>query len=942
MGIGNSEAKVFIHNFLTYLLAAGPHRCGLIGGRHLLAALAFFIICVGAFGEDSDVPIRYERIVLDNGLTVIVHEDHKVPIVAINVWYHVGSKNEKPGKTGLAHLFEHFMFSGSQNFRGTFLDALQDVGATDIGGNTDFDRTEFFEDVPRSALDHALWMESDRMGHLFNVLDDKNLATQRGVVENEKRQDENQPYGTAHQIIAENSYPNGHPYSWTRIGSMQDLSGLTINDIKEWAAAYYRPSNAVLVLAGDIDLGTAAEKVRKYFSDIPPGPAISAQREWIAKIAGNHLTSLQDHVPHDRVYAVWNIPGYGSAEGDYLKLVALCLGQSNLSRLYKRLVQGNEIASDVQAVVEEHEIGSQFIITADARPGQSLAALEDQIEDELRRFVKSGPGSQELMQAKTEYLGRFLRAIDRIGAPGGKSDVLAQGQVFSGDPGAYNIQLHRIQSATVQQLQGAARGWLSDGVYVLEVRALPKYKAAMESADRSKPPSPGLLPQVKLPALERGTLSNGLHIIVVQRHEIPVVDFNLELDAGFAADQAAAPGTARLVTALLDGGTVARTASQISEEQASLGAHMLARSDLDTTDIWLSALKQNLDRSLDLYADIILHPTFQEAEFQRRRKEQLSTIQTEEATPLPLALRLLPPLLYGARHAYGEPFTGSGTKASISKLSRIDLVSFHEKWFRPNHSTLIVVGDTTLSEIEPAIQRCFGAWKPGNPPVKDIRIAERASTPRMYVVDRPGATQSVVVAGELVSPQNDRDKIAAETMNNLLGGTFGGRINLDLREEKHWSFGAASRLLDARGQGMFVVIAPVQSDKTADTVVEIEALLRAVLRDKPPTADELRKAQNRETMSLAGSLETIDDLIDALKKQVRFGLPDDYYEKYIDRVRALQLPDIEAAANHVIQPDNLTWIIVGDRAKIEAKLRDTRLSEIQFLNTDGTLLPSKR
>ena len=900
--------------------------------RLLLASLA---LCAGAFAQSAGVDIPYQKFVLNNGLTVVVHEDHKAPIVAVNIWYHVGSKNEKPGKTGFAHLFEHLMFGGSENFHGRYIDAMERIGATDLNGTTNNDRTNYFEDVPTSALDYTLWLESDRMGHLLGSFDQKTLDLQRGVVQNEKRQGENQPYGVTEQLITENTYPAGHPYSWTVIGSMQDLNAASMSDVKEWFRTYYGPSNAVLVLAGDIDFNTAKQKVEKYFGDIPAGPPIAKQEAWVAKMTGAHRGYVQDRVPQARIYKVWNVPKYGTADLDYLDLVSDCLSQGKVSRLYKRLVYDDQIATDVRAEVDAREIGSQFDIIGTARPGQDLSKVEKEIDEELARFLETGPTERELERVKTQYMARFIRGVDRIGGFGGKSDVLARGQAFLGDAGAYKVELKRVQDATPEDLKSAARRWLSDGVYALEVHPFPSYKTDSTGADRSKLPETGTPPELKLPTLERATLSNGLKVILAERHEIPVADFWLQVNAGYAADQFASPGTASMTTSLLDGGTHKRTALQISEETALLGAQLRASSNLDTSTVFLSALKNNLDRSLELYADVILNPVFPEEDFLRLQKQRLAAIQREKVSPFAMALRVFPGLLYGPDHAYGNPLTGSGTEASVSKLTREDLAKFHGTWFKPNDSTLVVAGDTTLGELTPKLEKLFAGWKSGDVPKKNIGTVEYPPKPVVYILDKPGALQSVILAGEIAPPRNNPDEIAIETMNNILGGNFGARINMNLREDKHWSYGAQSVLIGARGQRPFIVVAPVQTDKTKESLAEIDKELRGILGDKPPTQEELAKVQANETLSLPGSRETIGEVGNSIETLVEYGLPDDYYDKYAGRVRALQVSDIEAAAKRVVRPGNLVWVVVGDRSKIEAGVRELNLGPVKFLDADG-------
>src|ERR1700683_1945433 len=472
----------------------------------------FLVLALGSGARAQQVDIPYGKFVLDNGLTVIVHEDHKAPIVAVNVWYHVGSKNEKPGRTGFAHLFEHLMFGGSQHAPGSYVKALELVGATDLNGTTYFDRTNYFENVPTSAVDYALFMESDRMG--FLDLSQKTLDLQRGVVENEKRQGENQPYRLTEEHFPENTYPAGHPYSWDVIGDMADLDAAAFKDVQEWFKNNYGPSNVVIVLAGDIDAKTAKEKVEKYFGEIPPGPPVAHQKIWIAKMRGTHRELTQERVPLPRIYMVWNVPQFGSPDADYLDLVSSCLGDGKTSRLYKRLVYDDQIASDVTVYADTREIGGQFVVQVTARPGHTLDEIEKAIDEEMARFLKNGPTPEELQRVQTQYLARFLRGIERIGGFGGKSDELAQYAVYTGNPEVYKITLQRIREATADNLKSAADRWLSDGKYIVEVQPFPEYTVAKTAVDRSKAPALGEPPTLKLPKLQRATLSNGLKIVL--------------------------------------------------------------------------------------------------------------------------------------------------------------------------------------------------------------------------------------------------------------------------------------------------------------------------------------------------------------------------------------------------------------------------------------------
>jgi zinc protease len=886
----------------------------------------------------KEIDIPYERFVLDNGLTVIVHEDHKAPIVAINMWYHVGSKNEKPGKTGFAHLFEHLMFGGSEHAPGRYVETMEKIGATDLNGTTNPDRTNYFEDVPTSAVDLTLWMESDRLGHLLGALDQKTLDLQRGVVQNEKREGENQPYGVTRQLLTQNTYPAGHPYSWTTIGEMADLDAASMKDVQEWFKTYYGPSNVVLVIAGDIGVKTAREKAEKYFGDIPAGPPVAHQEVWIAKMIGSHREIVQDRVPQARIYKAWNIPEYGSAEADYLDLVSDCLSQGKSSRFYKRLVYEDQIATDAAAFVDLREIGSQFRVQATVRAGQSLAQVEKELDEELARFLKNGPAPEELQRIKAQHEANFLRGIERIGGFGGKSDRLAINQVFRGSPDAYKISLKRVREATAEDLKAAANRWLSDGVYILEVHPFPDYKTAATGADRSKPPVPGAPPELKLPKLQRATLSNGLKVVLAERHEVPLVRLILAADAGFASDASTAPGTTNLAMQVLTDGTHTRNALQISDELESLGAQLRASSNLDLSFISLSALSAKLDPSLNLFADVVLNPSFPEKEVAREQKLVRSTIEREENTPQLIAMRVVPALLYGANHAYGNPLTGTGTIESVTKLTRADLVKFHDTWLRPNNSTMIVVGDTTLKQITPKLEKLFARWKNAEVPHKNVTTVAIAPKSEVYLIDKPGALQSVIVAAVIAPPRANPDEIAIEAMNDALGGTFGARININLREDKHWSYGARTVLRDARSQRPFLTIAPVQTDKTKESMAEINKEYRGIVGDHSIGDAELKKIQANETLRVPGSRETLDELGQAITDIVQFGLPDDYFETYGAKVSALKLADVNSAAKEVVRPDNLIWVVVGDRSKIEAGVKELNLGAFHLMNADGKVM----
>ena len=905
-----------------------------------IAALSSMLLLAFA-AHSAEIDIEYSEFTLDNGLRLIVHQDTKAPIVAINVWYHVGSRNEEPGKTGFAHLFEHLMFNGSENYNDEFFKPFERVGATNMNGTTWFDRTNYFENVPKTALDMALWMESDRMGHMLGAVTQERLDEQRGVVQNEKRQGDNQPYGLTQYSILEGVFPPGHPYSWSTIGSMEDLNAASLEDVHEWFKTYYGPNNAVIVIAGDVTPEEALAKVEQYFGDIPPGPPLAKTEAWTVKLSEDKRETMQDRVPQARIYKAWGAPHFREEDADLLQLADAVLTSGKTSRLYNRLVYTDQIATDVSSSQFAGDIAGYYQIIASAQPGGDLDAVERAIDEELERFLEEGPTREELQRARTRLTSGVIRGLEQVGGFGGKSDTLAQNAVYSGDPGFYKVSLERLENATPEAVQAAAQRWLGAGVYNLEVHPFPNLTAGDTSADRSRLPETLSFPEVRFDNFERDYLSNGVELIVARRDAIPVVNFSLRFDAGYASDQFGLPGTSSLAMSMLDEGTAKRSALEISDEAALLGARIGAGSGIDSSVVSLNALSENLDASLDLYADIILNPAFPEQELERLRRQRLAGIQQEKTQPVGMALRLFPKLLYGDDHAYSLPLTGSGTEESVGQITRESLVNYHQTWFRPNNATMIVVGDTTMADIKPKLERLFRRWEPADVPAKNISDVALRSGESVYIIDRPGAEQSVLLAANVAPRRGAGNEIAIESMNEIIGGSFTSRVNMNLREDKNWAYGAFTLMLDTEGQRPFIAYAPVQTDKTMESMAELKRELVEFLGDNPATDDELAKVKDNSTLSLPGRWETASAVLSDIGAIVTYGLDDDYWDTYAQNVRELSLDQINEAATNVIKPNNLVWVVVGDRAKIESRIRELEFGEITLLDVDGnTVVPT--
>jgi zinc protease len=901
--------------------------------RFLISAAAAAALAGASAAAAADISIPYEQFTLDNGLRVIVHEDRKAPIVAVSVWYHVGSKDEPEGRTGFAHLFEHIMYNGSEHYDGEWFEPLDEVGATEVNGTTWFDRTNYFQTVPTPALDRVLFMESDRMGHLLGAVTQAKLDEQRDVVKNEKRQGDNQPYGRMEYVTLAGLLPAGHPYAHSTIGSMEDLEAADLAAVKDWFREYYGAANAVLVLAGDIDAETARAKVQKYFGDIEAGPPLTRAEANAPKLASNKREIMYDRVPQVKIDRNWVAPGRTTREAVLLTLAAEALGGGKTSRLYQRLVYELELATNATAQLQDHELMSFYSVTLDPKRDVDPARIEAEAEKVIAAFLDKGPTAAELDRAKTAIEADILRGLEKVGGFGGKAVTLAEGALYADDPDFILTQLDWMRKATPADVLAAARDVMTAGYHQLMVLPYPEYKTIASDVDRAAGlPVVETSPDLDFPGVVEDRLSNGVKIVLARRPTVPVVNISLQFDAGYAADSVGGKlGAASFAGAMLDEGTKKRSALKIAEELEGLGATLHVASNLDMTGVSMSALKSNLAPSLAVMSDIVRNPVFDPAEIEKLRARWLAGIEQEKASPVQLALRLLPPIMYGETHAYGVPFTGSGTTESIKSLTRDDLVAFHRKWIRPGNATIFVAGDASIEEVKPALEKAFGDWRASETalPQKNIATVERPAKGRVIIVDKPGSPQSLILAGHVAPPTGAPNDVALNAMNDILGGQFTARVNMNLRETKGWAYGAYTFFQDARGQRPYLVYAPVQTDRTADSIEELLKELNAYKSTRPPLPAELKRTVANNTRSLPGSFETSGDVLASLVSSNRFGRPWNYPETLKEKYEALSLDDIKAAAAEAVHPESLVWVIVGDRATIEPAIAALNLGPIE-------------
>ena len=887
----------------------------------------------------QEVTIPHQVFQLANGLTVIVHEDHKAPVVAVSTWYNVGSKDEPKGKTGFAHLFEHLMFNGSDNLPDDFFKYLQQLGATDYNGTTWFDRTNYFQTVPRAGLERALFMESDRMGYLLGAINQRKLDNQRGVVQNEKRQGDNQPGGLVEYEVYEALFPEGHPYRHSTIGSMADLDAASLADVKQWFIDKYGPNNAVLVLAGDITAAEAKPLVERYFGTIKPGPVNVPAAADLPTLPAPKAIVMKDRVAAVQIQRDWAVPGLLGKELAALDLGASILGGLASSRLDNALVRDEKIAVAVTAALQPFQRVGVFEVTATVKPGVDPALVERRVDEIIAELVANGPTEDEVRRAATREVAGRIRALEQVGGFGGKAVALAEGQVFAGNSNFYKQTLDQYARVTPADVKAALQQWLTRPAVSIrlepgerppyeEAKFKPKKKAADIRTPKVKREIPPIGTPVPLdfPDVHHAVLSNGIKVHYAQRTTVPVTQLALSFNAGFSADAPNARGLQNLTLSLLDEGAAGMTSQQIAEEQERLGAQIGASGGADRSTVGLSALSANIAPSLDLLAKIVQQPTFDPPEVERVRNQVLTAIAQAQKDPGAMGARVLPALLYGENHPYAT--TAIGNAEAVKSFTRDDIVGFQQRWLRPDTVEIFAVSNLPLAELQQLLDQRFGTWAAPAVPkgVKSfIAPPARPTAERIVLVDRPGSPQSIILGGQ-VTPIDPRGEIVAITgANDILGGNFLSRINMDLRETKGWSYGVRGTAQLTENVVPYIVNAPVQADRTADSIRALSEDIRAFLGPKGVTDEELARTITNLSGQLPGQFETSGAVLTAMQTNALYGRPDNYYELLGDKYRAQTVATLDAALRGAIDPNGFVWVVVGDAAKVRPQLEKLKL-----------------
>jgi zinc protease len=950
-------------------LPGDPMRNSLLSTlRNLLSAgLVLSSACAGAHAADLPaskplkVPeLKFEKYKLANGLEVLTYENHRLPLVAVDLWYHVGPVNEKAGRTGFAHLFEHMMFEGSEHVgEKAHFRYLEGAGATDINGTTDFDRTNYFETVPSNQLELALWLESDRMGFLLETLDRTKLTNQRDVVRNELRQDEGQPYDLADEEIYHQLFPKGHPYHGAVIGSHADVEAARLTEVREFFEHYYTPNNASIAVAGDFDPAKLHALLEKYFGTIPKGPTVDKVTVTTPPITSEKRVTITDTVQLPRISLAWLTPqAYKPGNADTDMLVAI-LGHGKSSRLYRKLVYERQIAQSVECENDSLELASVTQCDVIARPGVKVEDLQAAIDQEIETLRSSGPTEAEVTEARNVILTNKISGLQRLGGFGGIADTMDRYNQYLGTPDYLQQDIARFQNATIASIKKIGQDYFGNSKRVVVITVPGKkvtedvprspadtdanvqvknpYTPDFEASQdwRKTPPTPGPQPELHLPVPDTFALANGLKVYLVENHALPVFSATLTNLAGSYANPAGKPGLAGFTARMLTEGTSDRSATQLADDTASIGATLASEATMDSAHVNIASLSNSVDGAMTLLSDVTLHPAFESAEVERIRKQRLTAILQEGDQPVAATLRVGMKVLYGD-YPYG--YRDIGTTDSVKAMTRDDLASFWTAHYGPQTAALVIAGDVTKAEAQKIGEQYFGAWPQSGKPA-DLQLPPPPPPParKVVIVDKPGAPQTTLIAFGEGPPRASKDYPAITVMNGVLGGLFSSRINMNLREKNGYTYGGFSGFFFYRDGGPFYAGAQVRTDVTAPAAKELFSELNRIRTD-PPTAAELKLAKDNRLLSLPGHFETVANTTNLMSDLFSYNLALDYYQKLPGEYLKLTPDEVEKAAIDFVHPDNLILMAVGDRAKIEGDLEKLNLGPIELRDESGNLV----
>ncbi len=907
-------------------------------GTVLKILLVAGLVALDSWAEQPVMPplrpvaIPSSTFVLDNGLTLVVHEDRKAPLVAVHVSYHVGAKDEIAGRSGFSHLFEHLLFQGSENHDLDFIATLQGFGATHVNGVSGRDRTHYHQVVPTGALDAALWLEADRMANLLGALTQEKLDEQRRTVINEVRANRSRPMGERGGQIWGRGYPVGHPYQATH-GPLSDLEAATLGEARDWFHKYYTPSNAVLVLAGDIDDVEARTKVERYFGAIPPGEPLTRVEEWPAPRSSRRRVRMEERVDYRRLYLMWNAPAFGAREAGLLRL----FGEILDPRLAARLL---DVEARSTVYVQDNEVGQYFGVSVTFPSDLGFGVVEEMVREEIDRLVGDSFAPRELGSAKARL---HREVVDLSESVFGKGLLLARSQTFLGEA-ARHVDLQRwVLEAQEDEVRAAGRGWLGEGIFVLEIepfKGLGRMDAVasvnqLPSLDESVASSP--------PTPQTAFLSNGLELVLVERRGVPKVHLRLLVPVGKASDPRGLQGLCDLAWALMSEGTAERSADLLASDLAVLGTRVRPRCGLDVSGLELSAMSDGLRASVEILAEMLERPGFEKAKLERRKIAFASERTVRASSAEAAAAAVLPELLLGRVDPYAVPLGGrlphlrwmsNATESSLGRIEVEDLSDFHRRSVLPSAAKMVVVGDLDLEAAKALLEHHLGSWGVSGERSWDRALEpetepESKAAPGIYLLDFPGLQQTVVVAGQALNFADERERTAFEVANGVLGGGYNSRLNQVLREEKGWSYGVRSSILDVGDRALFLVVAAVDPAKTGESMTEIRRQLSLLDGRRPIRSEELSWVRRSERLAAAGRWERLSDVSDFLAESIERAQPVDAYARREALIQELSAGDLDTVVAKLLPSDEFVWVVAGDVDSLTRQLEGWKMEVLR-------------
>jgi len=906
------------------------------------ALLALLFSCTTKKNEPA-FSVPFEKYTLPNGLTVILHEDKSDPITAVAVVFHVGSSRETEGKTGFAHLFEHMMFQKSENVGEDMLFRLIQGAGGDLNGGTGQDATMYYEVIPKNALEMALWLESDRMGFLENTVTHAALANQQNVVQNEKRQSvDNAPYGFNEYLILKTLYPKGHPYSWDVIGEMEDLQNATVDDVKAFHKKFYSPNNSTLVVAGDINKEEVKALVDKYFAEIPKGETIEKRTAMPATLASTVKLYHEDNFARaPRLTMVFPTVEQFSKDSYALDCLGDLLSNGKKTPLYKILVKDKKLTSSVMARNGSQELAGSFTISVTANPGVNLTEVEKSVFEAFEMFEKEGFSEDDLTRIKARNETYFYNSFSSILS---KAFTLGQYQMFRDDPQFYATDFANAQSVTSEDVKNVFEKYIK-GKNFVETSFVPKGEVSLiaessvnagiqeedvakaaevkdvaadneeivktpTSFDRSEQPQVGPDPEVTLPAVWTGSLGNGMKLYGITQSELPVIQYSIVISGGHLLDSTGKSGVAALTASVMNEGTSNKTPEELEDAIRLLGASINFSGSTENITVRVSTLARNFEKTMDLVEEMLFEPRWDEEQFALAKSRVINNLKRNKANPSYLASNGLNKLIFGDNNILS--IETAGTEASVESITIDDLKNFYEKNFSPSITQLLIVGDIDQQRVEAALAGINEKWKPKDVALAEIKVPEAPAKSEIYFVDVPGAKQSVIYIGCPSIARTNPDYYPAYVTNYKLGGSFNGLLNLILREEKGFTYGARSGFMGARNYGIFSASSMVRTNSTLESVTIFKTEMEKYRENIPQEYIDFTKSALLK--GNARGFETLGSLLGMLNTISAYDLPTDYIKQEEAFVRGLTIEKQLDLARKYIDPSRMYYVVAGDAA----------------------------